>query len=97
MEVRVQGLDLTMEAFDGCSGLGGGQQNLLAINVVSGHPWRIGSLRAWSSPGPQVVENSGTNLAGDKRQGDLDGGPTPRGVHHRDGAAVSLHDRVDNR
>lgn len=97
VEVRVQRLNLTVEALDGCSGLGGGEQNLLAINVVSGHAWRIRSLRARSSPEPQVVENSGTSLAGDKRQRDLDGRPTSRGVHHRDGAAVSLHDGVDNR
>ena len=67
MEVRVQGLNLTVEALYGCAGFGGGEKNLLAINVVSGHVSRIGTPGPSQSSHHQMAENLGTRLAGDKR------------------------------
>jgi len=97
VEVRVQGLNLTVEAFYGCAGFGRGEKNLFTIHVVSGHARRIGTPGLSQSSRPQMAENSGTGLAGDKRQRHLDGGAASRCVNHRDGAAVPFHDGVDNR
>ena len=96
MEVRVQGLNLTVEALYGCAGFGGGEKNLLTINVVSGHASRIGMPGPSQSSHHQMAENLGPRLAGDKRQRHLDGGAATGGVHHGDSPAVSFHNRVDN-
>lgn len=49
MEVRVQGLNLAMEALDGCARLGGSKKNLFTIDVVSGHARTIGGAGAVTS------------------------------------------------
>ena len=82
MEVRVQGLNLTVEALYGCAGFGGGEKNLLTINVVSGHASRIGMPGPSQSSHHQMAENLGPRLAGDKRQRHLDGGAASRCIDH---------------
>jgi hypothetical protein len=82
VEVRVQGLNLTVEALYGCAGFGGGEKNLLTINVVSGHARRIGTPGPSQSSRHQMAENLGTRLAGDKRQRHLDGGAASRCIDH---------------
>jgi hypothetical protein len=82
VEVRVQGLNLTVEALYGCAGFGGGEKNLLTINVVSGHARRIGTPGPSPSSRHQMAENLGTRLAGDKRQRHLDGGAASRCIDH---------------
>ncbi len=96
MEVRVQGLNLTVEALYGCAGLRRGEKNLFTIDVVSGHLRRIETPVLSPSWQHQVTENSRTRLAGDKRQRHLDGGAPAWRIHHGDGAAVAFHDGVDN-
>jgi hypothetical protein len=82
VEVRVQGLNLTVEALYGCAGFGGGEKNLLTINVVSGHARRLGTPGPSPSSRHQMAENLGTRLAGDKRQRHLDGGAPARCIDH---------------
>ena len=96
MEVRVQGLNLAMEALDGCARLGGSKKNLFTIDVVSGHARRIGTPSVPQSWQHLIAENSRTRLAGDKRQRHLDGGAPAWRIDHRDGATVSFHNGVDN-
>ena len=96
MEVRVQGLNLAMEALDGCARLGGSKKNLFTIDVVSGHARRIGAPGRQQSRREVISQNSRTRLAGDKRQRHLDGCAPSWRIHHRDGASVSFHNGVDN-
>lgn len=96
MKVRVQGLNLAMEALDGCARLRGSEKNLFTIYVVSGHASRIGMPGPSQSSRHQMAENSRTRLAGDKRKRHLDGGAPSRRIHHGDGATVAFDDGVDN-
>jgi hypothetical protein len=75
-------LNLTVEALYGCAGFGGGEKNLLTINVVSGHARRIGMPGPPQSSHHQRAENLGTRLAGDKRQRHLDGGAPAQCIDH---------------
>lgn len=96
MKVRVQGLNLAMEALDGCARLRGSEKNLFTIYVVSGHARTIGVPGRRQARLELIPQNLRTRLAGDKRQRHLDGGAPARRIHHGDGATVAFDDGVDN-
>lgn len=73
MEVRVQGLNLTVEALYGGAGLRRGEKNLFTIDVVSGHARTIGVPGRRQARLELIPQNLRTRLAGDKRQRHLDG------------------------
>ena len=82
MEVRVQGLHLSVESLYRCAGLCGSEENLLTVYLVSGHPWRIGTPAGPRAQLSRTAGNSGPGLAGDKRQRHLDGGTSARSIDY---------------
>lgn len=82
MEVRVQRLHLSVESFYCCAGSCRGEENLLTVYVVSGHPWRIGTPAVPRAQLSRTAGNSGPGLAGDKRQRHLDGGTSARSIDY---------------